>query len=93
MKTNGVEVQLYAAYAYDSVIVLADAMQKAGSSEPAKYLGYVQSANVKRITGPIAFDQRGDIKNGAVTTLPKVRLKRRFPCFDDIFYILRTRFF
>jgi len=64
---NGVEVQIYAPYVYDAVMVLADSMQRAGSSDPEKYLPEVGKTNYKGVTGPIAFDEKGDIKNGALT--------------------------
>ncbi|MBN8750781.1 Leucine-, isoleucine-, valine-, threonine-, and alanine-binding protein [Xylophilus ampelinus] len=64
---NGVDVQIYAPYVYDAVNVLADSMVRAGSSDPAKYLPEVGKTNYKGVTGPIAFDEKGDIKNGALT--------------------------
>lgn len=64
---NGVDVQLYAPYVYDAVNVIAAAMVKAGSSDPAKYLPEVGKVEYKGLTGPIAFDEKGDIKNGALT--------------------------
>jgi len=64
---NGIEVQLYAAYVYDAVNVLVAAMQKANSAEPAKYLPEVGKVQMKGLTGPIAFDDKGDVKNGALT--------------------------
>jgi len=64
---NGVEVQIYAPYVYDAVEVLAQAMQNAGSADPEKYLPEVGKINYKGLTGPIAFDEKGDIKNGALT--------------------------
>ncbi|MDM0017030.1 branched-chain amino acid ABC transporter substrate-binding protein [Variovorax saccharolyticus] len=64
---NGVEVQIYAPYVYDAVQVLAAAMQKAGSADPEKYLPEVGKIDYKGLTGPIAFDEKGDIKNGALT--------------------------
>ena len=64
----GTEVQLYAPYVYDAVNVLAAAMVKAGSSEPAKYLPVLaKTANYKGVTGPISFDEKGDVKGGALT--------------------------
>ena len=41
--------------------------QKAGSSDPEKYLPEVGKVEYKGLTGPIAFDEKGDIKNGALT--------------------------
>ncbi len=64
---NGVEVQIYAPYVYDADNVLDEAMVKAGSSDPAKYLPEVGKVQYKGVTGPIAFDEKGDIKNGALT--------------------------
>jgi branched-chain amino acid transport system substrate-binding protein len=64
---NGVEVQIYAPYVYDAVQVLAAAMVKAGSADPEKYLPEVAKTDYKGLTGPIKFDEKGDIKNGALT--------------------------
>jgi branched-chain amino acid transport system substrate-binding protein len=63
----GIDVQINAPYAYDAVMVLADAMQRAGSTVPAKYLPEVAKTRYKGITGPIAFDQYGDIRDGTLT--------------------------
>ncbi|KQQ87896.1 branched-chain amino acid ABC transporter substrate-binding protein [Massilia sp. Leaf139] len=64
---TGLEVQLYAPYVYDAVMVMAAAMQKANSVEPAKYLPELKKINYKGVTGQIAFDTSGDINNGALT--------------------------
>jgi len=62
------DVQLYAPYVYDAVQVLVAAMVKAGSAEPAKYLPVLASTSgYKGVTGAISFDEKGDIKNGALT--------------------------
>ena len=66
-KKFGAEVQLYAPYVYDAVMTMVDAMVKAGSAEPAKYLPVLAKIQHKGITGPIAFDQYGDIKDGTLT--------------------------
>jgi branched-chain amino acid transport system substrate-binding protein len=66
-KKFGVEVQIYAPYVYDAVNVMVAAMVKAGSADPAKYLPSLAATNYKGITGQIAFDEKGDIKNGALT--------------------------
>ena len=63
-----VEVQLYAPYVYDATKVLVAAMVKANSADPAKYLPVLAAtADYKGVTGPISFDEKGDIKNGALT--------------------------
>jgi branched-chain amino acid transport system substrate-binding protein len=60
-------IQLYAPYCYDAVNVMIAAMQKAGSAEPAKYLPEVGKVELEGVTAKIAFDEKGDIKGGAVT--------------------------
>lgn len=62
-----VDVQLYAPYVYDAVKVMATAMVNAGSADPAKYLPALKSIQYKGVTGDIVFDDKGDIKNGALT--------------------------
>jgi branched-chain amino acid transport system substrate-binding protein len=60
-------VQLYAPYVYDSVMVMATAMQNAKSADPAKYLPVLKAIKYEGVTGTIQFDQSGDIKDGALT--------------------------
>ena len=67
-KKFNADVQIYAPYVYDAVMVMADAMVKAGSSDPAKYLPVLaKTSGHKGVTGDIAFDEKGDVKNGALT--------------------------
>jgi branched-chain amino acid transport system substrate-binding protein len=62
------DVKLYAPYVYDAVNVMVDAMQRAKSSDPAKYLPELaKTTGYKGVTGTISFDAKGDIKNGALT--------------------------
>jgi len=60
-------IQLYAPYCYDAVNVMIAAMQKAGSADPAKYLPELAKTTHGGVTANIAFDEKGDIKDGAVT--------------------------
>ncbi|MFY7866614.1 branched-chain amino acid ABC transporter substrate-binding protein [Roseateles sp.] len=63
-----VDVQIYAPYVYDAVRVMVAAMEKAGSADPAKYLPVLaKTEGYKGVTGTITFDNKGDIKNGALT--------------------------
>lgn len=62
-----VDVQIYAPYVYDATMVLVSAMQKANSTDPKVYLPALASINYTGVTGPIAFDDKGDIKNGTLT--------------------------
>jgi branched-chain amino acid transport system substrate-binding protein len=62
------DVKLYAPYVYDAVHVMVGAMVKAESSDPAKYLPVLAKTDgYKGVTGTISFDEKGDIKNGALT--------------------------
>jgi branched-chain amino acid transport system substrate-binding protein len=49
------------------VMVMVDAMKRAGSAEPAKYLPELAKINYKGVTGNISFDAKGDIKDGTLT--------------------------
>jgi branched-chain amino acid transport system substrate-binding protein len=67
-KKFNADVQIYAPYVYDALMVMVDSMVKAGSAEPAKYLPVLaKTSGYKGVTGTIAFDEKGDIKNGALT--------------------------
>jgi branched-chain amino acid transport system substrate-binding protein len=67
-KKFNADVQIYAPYVYDATMVMVDAMVKAGSAEPAKYLPVLaKTSGYKGVTGTISFDEKGDIKNGALT--------------------------
>ena len=67
-KKFGADVQIYAPYVYDATMVMVDAMVKAGSPEPAKYLPVLaKTSGYKGVTGTISFDEKGDVKNGALT--------------------------
>ncbi|WP_036167425.1 branched-chain amino acid ABC transporter substrate-binding protein [Massilia sp. 9096] len=66
-KRFGIDVQIIAPYSYDAVMVIAEAMNKAGSSNPAKYLPLLAKTQYKGVTGSIAFDAHGDIRDGVIT--------------------------
>ena len=62
------DVQLYAPYVYDAVNLMVDAMVKAGSADPKVYLPTLaKTSGYKGVTGTVAFDEKGDLKNGALT--------------------------
>jgi len=60
-------IQLYAPYCYDAVNVMIAAMQKTGSAEPAKYLPELGKVEHDGVTAKISFDEKGDLKGGAIT--------------------------
>jgi branched-chain amino acid transport system substrate-binding protein len=66
-KKFGTDVQIYAPYVYDATMVMVEAMKKAGSADPVKYLPELAKIQYKGVTGPIAFDSKGDIKDGTLT--------------------------
>jgi branched-chain amino acid transport system substrate-binding protein len=61
------EVELFAPIGYDAVMVFIDAMKRAGSTEPAKFLPEVGKTKLQGVIGPIAFDEKGDLVNGPIT--------------------------
>lgn len=61
------QIQIYAPYAYDAVMTLVEAMQKANSTQPAKYLPELARITREGVTGPIAFDEKGDLRSGPIT--------------------------
>jgi branched-chain amino acid transport system substrate-binding protein len=60
-------IEIYAPYAYDAVMVMVEAMKKADSSDPAKYLPALTSIEFNGVTGPIRFDEKGDLTKSAIT--------------------------
>lgn len=61
------EIQLYAPYCYDAVTVMIAAMQKADSTDPAKYQSALATMAHEGVTAKLSFDEKGDILNGAIT--------------------------
>ncbi|MDR3382660.1 branched-chain amino acid ABC transporter substrate-binding protein [Cupriavidus basilensis] len=60
-------VQIYAPFTYDAVMVIVDAMKRANSTEPAAILAEMPKTNYKGLIGNIAFDEKGDMKEGTIT--------------------------
>jgi branched-chain amino acid transport system substrate-binding protein len=63
----GIEVLTYAPYAYDALLTMVDAMRQAGSPDPAVYLPVLAKIRHQGVTGMVAFDARGDIRDGMLT--------------------------
>ena len=66
-KEVGTDVVLYAPYVYDATMVMAEAMKKANSTDPKKVLAELAKIQYDGVMGPIAFDNKGDIKGGTLT--------------------------
>ena len=45
----------------------ASLQRRANSTEPAKFLPEVAKTNYQGVIGPIAFDEKGDLKNAPIT--------------------------
>ncbi len=58
---------LYAPFTYDAANLLIEAMKKADSTDPAKYLAELQKASYKGASGLIEFDEKGDRKDAEMT--------------------------
>lgn len=66
LKRFNTPVQLYAPYSYDAASALIEAMKLADSADPARYLPLLQKVSFKGVTGTVAFDASGDIREGGV---------------------------
>ncbi|MCU0804427.1 MAG: branched-chain amino acid ABC transporter substrate-binding protein [Burkholderiales bacterium] len=61
------DVQIYSPYSYDAVLVIADAIKRANSADPAKIVAELPNTATEGVTGKVQFDDKGDVKNGAIT--------------------------
>jgi branched-chain amino acid transport system substrate-binding protein len=52
---------------YDGVMIVADAMKRANSTEPAKFLPLIAKTAYKGVTADFGFDAAGNLKNAPVT--------------------------
>ena len=66
-KKFGADIQLYAPYVYDAVMVMADSMKRADSVDPAKFLPAIGKTKYDGVTAMIEFDSVGDLKGGAIS--------------------------
>jgi branched-chain amino acid transport system substrate-binding protein len=58
---------VYSPYTYDATGVLVDAMVRAKSTDPKKYIPELKKTNYKGVTGTIQFEKNGELKNAATT--------------------------
>ena len=66
-KRFNAEVQIYSPMAYDAVMVIVDAMKRANSTEAAAILSVMPATNYAGLSGQIAFDAKGDLKESVIT--------------------------
>ena len=82
-KTFGVDIDAYAPGFYAATFAVAQAMQAAGSDEPAKFIPSMKSVKMNTLLGPVQFDATGEwikppvtiyeISGGKLVVLPKSR--------------------
>ena len=58
---------LYSPFTYDAANLLIEAMKKANSTDPKKYLPELQKISFTGASGPISFDDKGDRKDAEIT--------------------------
>jgi len=61
------QFQVYSPYVYDAVMVLADAMVRAGSADPKVYTAKIAETNYRGVTTQVQFETNGELKNPAMT--------------------------
>jgi len=61
------DVQIYSPYSYDAVYTIVDAAKRAGKVDRAAITAAMPATNYPGLTGTIAFDEKGDIKDGAIS--------------------------
>ena len=72
------DVQIYSPYSYDAVYVIADAIKRAGKADRASITAAMPATNYPGLTGQIAFDEKGDIKGGAISMFKVVDGKMQY---------------
>ena len=61
------EVQVYSPYSYDAVYVIAEAIKRAGKADRASITAAMPATSYTGLTGTVAFDEKGDVKDGAIS--------------------------
>jgi branched-chain amino acid transport system substrate-binding protein len=61
------QYQVFSPYAYDATMVLAQAMLRADSIQPAAYIPYLRQTHHQGVTATISFTPQGELENPAVT--------------------------
>ncbi|MBC8023590.1 MAG: branched-chain amino acid ABC transporter substrate-binding protein [Burkholderiales bacterium] len=61
------ETKLYAPFFYDAANVVIEAMKRADSVDPAKFMPEIYKVSLQGATGKIEFDAKGDRRNADMT--------------------------
>ena len=64
---TGNPVVLYAPYVYDATMILAEAIRITNSLDPLVFAEKIKSLRYEGVTGPISFDEFGDVKEPTLT--------------------------
>lgn len=75
LKAHGKYLDTNSDYAFTGILVIADVLERAGSTDPEKILAATRQTNYKNhplVGGPIQFDEKGD-NIGALTALIQVQ--------------------
>lgn len=63
----GQKVQIYSPFSYDATYAIVEAMKLANSTDSEAIAAAMPKVSFTGLIGPIAFDEKGDIKGGAVS--------------------------
>ncbi|MEX3951413.1 branched-chain amino acid ABC transporter substrate-binding protein [Paraburkholderia sp. EG287B] len=66
-KRFGTHPVLNSPFAYDAVYVIAEAMERAGSTAPDKILAAMPATNYEGVLGQTQFDSKGDLVHGTIS--------------------------
>jgi branched-chain amino acid transport system substrate-binding protein len=81
MRRYGAEPAYYGPHAYDGVMLIADAMVRARSIEPAAYLPALASTrDIAGASGRIRFDDKGDLQQPTLGAFTYTAERRRLIC-------------
>jgi len=61
------DVKQYAPYFYDATLAVIEAMKKADSADPAKFMPEMYNVSFTGATGKVEFDAKGDRKDAEIT--------------------------
>jgi len=61
------QFQVYSPYFYDATMLVVDAMKRADSTDPKKFLPELKKSDYSGVTAKIAFQDNGELKNPSYT--------------------------
>jgi len=77
-KRFNADVQIYSPYSYDAVYIVADAIKRAGKVDRASITAAIPATSYNGVTGTVAFDEKGDVKGGAISMFKVVNGKMEY---------------